>query len=206
MLNERRQVKKIPRSIILVVVAMIAGAGLGVGVTATVTAGADGQGTTYYACLKLGKLTSVGAIPDNCKAPATQISWNSVGPQGPAGPAGATGPQGPSGDTSAYTSSGQISSLPASLTLPTGDYIVMASANEAPQIGTTSLVCGITPDPDDLLTPGLESGQDVSWSGPLTVTSSTEVVTMSCVVEGSSQPPLNGWYSFTAISVGSINP
>jgi hypothetical protein len=38
-------------------------------------ASAGGTNTTYYACLKGGKLTSVGTLPPNCKAPAIPISW-----------------------------------------------------------------------------------------------------------------------------------
>lgn len=47
--------------------------------------GATSPSVTYYACLKAGKLTKVGAVVPTCKAPATQISWNSVGPEGSPG-------------------------------------------------------------------------------------------------------------------------
>ena len=64
--------------------------------SAVVIAGASGPGTTYFACLKAGKLTQVGTASPTCKAGATVISWNSVGPQGvqgPSGPGGAPGPR-----------------------------------------------------------------------------------------------------------------
>ena len=47
-------------------------AGLAFGVT---QASAASGNPTYYACLKGGKLSQVGAIPPHCKAPATPISW-----------------------------------------------------------------------------------------------------------------------------------
>jgi len=41
--------------------------------------------TTYYACLSKGKLSKVATAAPKCKAPASSVSWNSVGPPGPAG-------------------------------------------------------------------------------------------------------------------------
>jgi len=41
--------------------------------------------TTYYACLSGGTLSKVATTPPTCTAPATSISWNSVGPAGAAG-------------------------------------------------------------------------------------------------------------------------
>lgn len=91
-----------PRTVVLVLASLIAGIVLATGVTAAVTLQSSGSGTTYYACLSRGRLSNVGASAPRCWH-ATQISWNSVGPQGPQGAAGATGasgatgPQGPAG-------------------------------------------------------------------------------------------------------------
>lgn len=46
-------------------------------VTAAVTAGASGSSSSYYACLKAGKLTKVGTTAPTCTGTATQISWPS---------------------------------------------------------------------------------------------------------------------------------
>jgi len=73
--------------------------------SAVVIAGASGPGTTYFACLKAGKLTQVGTASPTCKAGATVISWNSQGPAGPPGTngtPGATGPTGPAGPGAVY--------------------------------------------------------------------------------------------------------
>jgi hypothetical protein len=76
---------RISRCFVLVVVGVIAGATIATGVAIGVTAGANGPSTTYYACLKSGRLTGVGTTAPTCKGTATQMSWNSVGPQGPPG-------------------------------------------------------------------------------------------------------------------------
>jgi hypothetical protein len=55
------------------------------GVIVAVTAGAKGTNITYYACLSGGKLSKVATTAPTCTAPATSVSWNSVGPTGPAG-------------------------------------------------------------------------------------------------------------------------
>lgn len=78
---------KIPKALVLMVVAMIAGVA-GAGLTAAINAGATGGNVTYFACLKAGKLTSVGTAPPTCASTATQISWGSQGPQGVQGLAG----------------------------------------------------------------------------------------------------------------------
>ena len=72
---------EIPKAVLLIAVAMIAGAA-GAGLTAAVNAGASGGNVTYYACLKSGKLTSVGTAPPACAGTAMQISRGSQGPQG----------------------------------------------------------------------------------------------------------------------------
>ena len=60
------------------------------GIGSALSAGAAGQSVTYYACLKNGNLSNVGAAaPASCPGnDAMVISWNSLGPQGPTGPAG----------------------------------------------------------------------------------------------------------------------
>jgi type VI secretion system secreted protein Hcp len=79
------------RQATLLVIAVVATAMLATGVTAAVTAGASTGGTTYYACLRSGKLVDVGVTAPGCPGGASQISWNS---QGAAGPTGAQGPVG----------------------------------------------------------------------------------------------------------------
>lgn len=59
------------------VVTAISVAGATVCATAAVTAGASGSGSSYYACLKAGKLTKVGTAAPACTGSATQISWPS---------------------------------------------------------------------------------------------------------------------------------
>lgn len=88
------------RTVVLVLAALIAGAVLATGVTAAVTLQSGGSGRTYYACLSRGWLSNVGTSAPRCWH-ATQISWNSVGPQGPQGPAGAAGATGASGPAGA---------------------------------------------------------------------------------------------------------
>ncbi len=71
------------------------------GASVAVNAGADTTNTAYYACLKAGKLTSVGTVaPTSCSGGAP-ISWNSQGVQGVQGPAGAQGPVGATANTCA---------------------------------------------------------------------------------------------------------
>src|ERR1700722_6647912 len=62
-----------------------------------INAGATGTNTVYYACLKSGALTKVGATSPTCASGYTKISWNSSGPAGPAGARGAKGAQGATG-------------------------------------------------------------------------------------------------------------
>jgi type VI protein secretion system component Hcp len=75
----------------IVVVSALAAGSLGVGMTLALSAGASGSSTTYYACLKSGKLSAVGTVAPTCGGTATQISWDA---QGPAGAPGAQGPVG----------------------------------------------------------------------------------------------------------------
>jgi Pentapeptide repeats (8 copies) len=95
------KIARMPRVALLLTVAVIIGATTGI--TLTVAAGAQGSSTTYYGCVSAkGSLSKVGATAPACPGQSTQISWNSVGPQGaagPQGPAGSTGPQGPAGAT-----------------------------------------------------------------------------------------------------------
>ncbi len=85
---------KIRKQATLLVIAVVATAVVAVGVTAAVTAGASTGGTTYYACIRSGKLVDVGVAAPSCPGGASQISWNSQGSAGP------TGPQGPVGQAS----------------------------------------------------------------------------------------------------------
>jgi type VI secretion system secreted protein Hcp len=88
---------KTTRTVRVAAVAAIAAALVTLGVTAAVTAAATGSSTTYYACLKAGKLIEVGTTSPTCPGSAAPISW---GAQGPAGPAGAPGAQGAVGQAS----------------------------------------------------------------------------------------------------------
>ena len=95
----------------IVLVSALAAGSLGVGMTLALSAGATGSSTTYYGCLKGGKLSSVGTAAPTCPTAATQISW------GAQGPTGATGAQGPVGQASVVdTSPGSLFAEP----LPTG--------------------------------------------------------------------------------------
>ena len=90
----------------LVAACLIGGAVYG----AVQIAGATAPGTTFYACLAGGKLTKVATVAPTCVSPATQISWDSAGPQGTPGATGdpgttgiqgIQGPVGPQGLSSA---------------------------------------------------------------------------------------------------------
>jgi type VI secretion system secreted protein Hcp len=83
----------IKKARVLVVVGVVVAA-VTAGATLAVTAGASTSGTTYYACLRSGKLIDVGAAAPTCPGTSQQISWNSQGSPGP------TGPQGPVGQAS----------------------------------------------------------------------------------------------------------
>jgi hypothetical protein len=101
----------------LVVACAVTIAAISVGASAVVIAGASGAGTTYYACLKAGKLTEVGTTSPTCKAASSVVSWNSQGPAGPAGTngtngaPGATGPAGPGAVYIADNSDGTLSGI-----------------------------------------------------------------------------------------------
>jgi type VI secretion system secreted protein Hcp len=82
---------KIRKQAALLVIAVVATAVVAVGATTVFTAGASTGPTTYYGCLRSGKLIDVGVTAPTCPGSASQISWNS---QGSAGPAGTQGPAG----------------------------------------------------------------------------------------------------------------
>ena len=82
------------KQVTLLVIAVVATAMLAVGLTAAVTAGASTGGSTYFACVKSGKLIDVGVAAPSCPGGTSQISWNSQGSPGP------TGAQGPVGQAS----------------------------------------------------------------------------------------------------------
>jgi len=145
---------RLPRMLRLVTATLIAVSALGAGLTFAVDAGATGSSTTYYACLKGGKLTAVGTTPPTCSSSSTQISWNSegaqgatgaAGPQGPAGPQGATGSTGPAGAAGPAGTNGNTvlngSGPPASTLGNIGDFYIDTSAHEiyGPK---EELICG----------------------------------------------------------------
>jgi hypothetical protein len=107
-----------PRIRILAAVVIVSA--FSAGVTSVITAGATTPNTTYYACLKAGKLTQVGTSAPTCKGTATQISWNSQGSPGPVSP-------------TTYDWSGTFPSgadmLTASTFLPTGSTVNLVSGS-----------------------------------------------------------------------------
>ena len=110
-----------------------------VATTIAVAGTAGAETTPYYACLKGGKLSHVGATATACPGGAG-ISWNAVGatggtgPQGPVGlqgingPAGPTGPTGPAGANGSTVLNG--SGPPVQSLGNVGDFYIDTSANE----------------------------------------------------------------------------
>jgi type VI secretion system secreted protein Hcp len=88
---EKERLMRISKPAALLVVAVVATAVVAVGMTTVFTAGASTGPTTYYGCLRSGKLIDVGVTAPTCPGSASQISWNS---QGSVGPAGTQGPVG----------------------------------------------------------------------------------------------------------------
>jgi type VI secretion system secreted protein Hcp len=91
-----------------------------VGTTAAITAGATGTGPSYFACLKSGRLSSVGTNAPTCPSGGTQISWDA---QGPPGTTGSTGSQGPVGQSS-------VVNVPSSVACPTPGAVTAANVPE----------------------------------------------------------------------------
>ncbi len=90
-----------------------------------------GSATTYYACLKGGRLSSVGAIPPNCRAPATQITLGANGTNiitSPATPYGSCN----SGDTDIALSTDEVWSCLAGNWTDTGTNIKGATGSQGP--------------------------------------------------------------------------
>lgn len=122
------------KSIILVAVGIIAGAGLAVGTMKAVQAGATNPAATYYGCVSAhGALSKVGTVSPTCPGKSTQISWNSIGPQGQAGPGAESGYSvgGPNGSTASVT-----------LAVGSGSYIVTWDITVAPAAGGCSSSTG----------------------------------------------------------------
>jgi hypothetical protein len=83
-----------------VALAGVLAAALATVITPLVTAGADGNNTTYYACVtSAGAISKVGTTSPSCARGSTLISWNQQGPQGTEGGAGPAGPTGPMANT-----------------------------------------------------------------------------------------------------------
>ena len=109
----------------LAVAGVVTIAALATVTSAVVIAGASGPSTTYYACLKSGKLSEVGTTsPTKCKAGSTIISWNSQGPSGPPGAngvngsPGSVGPQGPAGPGPIYIADNSNGTMSGSIDTP----------------------------------------------------------------------------------------
>lgn len=94
----------------MVPLAATAGALVGFTAMTAMAVNAADRNTTYYACLKAGKLSNVGTSSPDCPRNSTEIQWNETGPKGPSGatgaqglpgeqgPQGERGPQGPQGE------------------------------------------------------------------------------------------------------------
>jgi len=103
-------------------------AGLAFGVT---QASAASGNPTYYACLKGGRLSQVGATPPNCKAPATPISLGANGTNvivSPSTPYGSCN----SGDTDIALSTDEVWSCLAGNWTDTGANIKGATGAQGP--------------------------------------------------------------------------
>lgn len=109
-----------------ILTALVVSAALSAGVTYVMTAGATTTDTTYFACLKAGKLTQVATSAPSCRGSATQISWNSVGPQGPPG---ATNPTTYTWKGTVPRQSGSLGNLLASTNLPVGSTVSLVSGS-----------------------------------------------------------------------------
>jgi len=107
---------KLTHTVKVAVVAVVIAVVVAVGATAAVTGAATGS-TTYFGCLKAGKLAQVGTAAPTCPTGATQIQWDS---QGPAGPQGNSGAQGPVGQAS-------IVNLPSAVSCPTPGPVTAAN-------------------------------------------------------------------------------
>lgn len=75
----------------MAIVTALVAATLAIGATEMATAGADGSSTTYFACIKSGKLSQVGTAAPSCSATETPISWGAQGAEGPTGAQGQVG-------------------------------------------------------------------------------------------------------------------
>jgi hypothetical protein len=142
-------------------------------------ASATAPNTTYYACLKAGKLTKVGTAAPTCRTGATQISWNSVGPQGPPGPVNPT----------EYTWSGTVQSgggasgLSASTFIPTGSTVSLVSGSITGDFSS----CGDISFVDFEVVDGNPSPIVANWLPTSNVTGATPTTTET-VTLSSSQP------------------
>lgn len=93
-----------PRRSAIVPLAATAGALVGFTAMTALAVNAADRSTTYYACLKAGKLSNVGTSSPDCPRNSTEIQWNETGPKGPTGATGAQGlpgergAQGPQGE------------------------------------------------------------------------------------------------------------
>ena len=185
---------------IRIFVAVVVTAALSAGVTSVMTAGATTPTTTYYACLKAGKLTKVGTVAPTCKAPATQISWNSVGPQGPPGPVNPT----------TYDWSGSVpstgfgtltSSLDGSTVIPTGSIVSLVAGT----ITGNFTSCTDGPTTVYFNTPG-DNVANWSQSGNVTgaAPTSTKTVTLSSGGAMSWQVVCSGFGSLPTVSFNVI--
>lgn len=129
MSNESQRRRTPIRLILAAIIGAVAATGLTFGVQAA--AQDSGSGTTYYACLRLGRLSSVGAIPPNCRAPATQITLGSNGTNvivSPNTPYGSCN----SGDTDIALSTDEVWSCLAGNWTDTGSNIKGATGAQGP--------------------------------------------------------------------------
>ena len=151
--------------VMFIVVVVLLGASAAAAST-TLLANTPGAHTTYYACLKSGKLTQVGSVKPACPPGSSLISWNSTGPAGPSGSDGANGtnvmtsattPSGlcSSGDSDIELDNGEVWNCASSAWVDSGSAIVGAQGPAGPpgQAGAngTTILSGTGPPPSDNL-------------------------------------------------------
>jgi hypothetical protein len=175
-------------------------------------AGAAGSITTYYACLKGGKLTEVGTSSPTCPTGATVISWNSTGPKGP------KGPRGPSNSFYATGTTIHIQSTLSpieSISLGAGTYVVDAdvwlddvSPSNASDLAVCELALGTASDEVEvgLLGPSGAPQNEGTLSMTVAATiASAGTATVSCVGEGNTGLTYAHTVNMTAIQSSSLS-
>jgi hypothetical protein len=182
--------------------AALIGAVLATGLTFGIQAAAQSS-TTYYACLKTGKLTEVGTSSPTCRSGATVISLNSQGPQGPSGISQAYSA---SNVDNAISGAGPIAVE--SLSVPEGDYVINAQVNlTAPPADAQTVQCSLISDtagtvtvsaPTFFVYPSVAATMDLSAT-----VANTSTISVQC--DNNSSDSYTAGSSITATAVDAIN-